>query len=60
MLLTEKEVRRIVSIHFKEKYEMEVNPDEMNWHQENDMPIHVPITGLNVEGGDCDWKKRYE
>lgn len=55
MLLMEKEVRRILSIHFKEKYEMEVDPNRMVWTKRNDT-----IVGLNVEGGDCDWKKRSE
>ena len=50
MLLTEKEVRRIVSIHFEEKYELDVSPDDMDWHQEH-FPKGQVVWGLNVEGG---------
>ena len=50
MLITEKEVKRIVSIHFKEKYKMDVNPDHMEWKQENPMPVDIPIIGLEVGG----------
>jgi hypothetical protein len=50
VLLTEREVKRIVSIHFREKYEMEVNTDDMNWRQEH-FPKGQAVWGLDVEGG---------
>lgn len=36
MLITEREVRRIVSIHFKEKYKIEVAPNNMKWVKDFD------------------------
>jgi hypothetical protein len=46
VFITVKEVKRIVSLHFKEKYKMEVDPDDMKWKYDEQV-----IDGLEI-GGD--------
>ena len=47
MFITEGEVRRIVSIHFKEKYGLNVGTEEMEWESHN---YDLDLTGLEVGG----------
>jgi len=50
MTLMEKEIRRIVSIHFKEKYKLDVDPNDLEWDIIQGMG-KIELIGLKVEGG---------
>ena len=51
MLITEREVRRIVSIHFKEKYKIEVAPNNMKWVKDfDDMDEYGEMKWLEIGG----------
>ena len=52
MMITEKEARRIVSLHFKNRYNMDVDPDDMEWDVEySNITEHSWVNGLRL-GGD--------
>ena len=53
LTITEKEVRRIVSIHFKEKYNQDVSPDEMEWEHEH-FPKGRTVKSLKVKAQDSE------
>jgi len=52
MLITEREVKRIVSNYCREKYEMHVQPQDMEWeYYGDDMEERGNVFGLEI-GGD--------
>ena len=50
MLLTEKEVRRIVSIHFKEKYNVNVRPEDTAWKYDGVYKVEYLVLGGDIIG----------
>ncbi len=51
MTITEKEVRRIVSLHFKNRYNMDVQPDKLIWwYNRRDNTMESLIIPVNVVG----------
>lgn len=46
MIITEREVKRIVSNYFRDKYKMNIDPKDMSWYYE-DGEI---IDGLDIGG----------
>ena len=47
--IAEKEVRRIVSIHFREKYHLDVDPNRMEWDMYKDFETGLTMNGLEVD-----------
>ena len=57
MIVTGKEVKRIVSNYFKEKYGIDVDPNRMGWVFNDPLDPKTPKsyhTGLVIIGGICD------
>ena len=66
MFVTEREVKRIVSIHFKEKYRMNVGVDDILWRMKYDDAKILAVEGIDVggveidmEGGEADEEEDY-
>lgn len=53
MFITDKEVKRVVALHFKERYKMEIDPKHMRWTYERiaGYEDEEMVSGLEL-GGD--------
>ncbi len=56
MVITEKEVRRIVSLHFKNRYNIDARPDGLTWQYDyrdgdvSNLVIAIDVVGDGKEG----------
>jgi hypothetical protein len=51
MIVTEKEIKRIVSLHFKNRYKMDINPKDMEWNMGHDSTEGYSwVDGLEIGG----------
>ncbi len=58
MFITEREVKRIVSLHCKNRYKMDTNPDAMKWKYDerviDGLEIGGDVVGENSSDSDTD------
>jgi len=52
MFITAEEVKRIVSIHFKEKYLLNVGVDDIAWRMKYDDAKLLIVEGIDVGGAE--------